>query len=818
MTSASATSPGSSSSAAGSASAAAARSATLPLLAAFLYEDAASYSPYGPASRLFWNELFVDPRRLPELARSPEAQRLLASDALRREVAQLSAGSLIDYGRVAALKRRVLAPLAAAFFAKGSPEERRAALADLRERRPELDAYAAFRAATERFDAPWQEWPQALRGAGAAGGALDPDAYDGAAYRFHLYAQLAAEEQVASAAEAAGGLYLDLPLGVLPSSFDAWRQPELFVTGATAGAPPDPLFSLGQDWGFHPIHPQRQRRDGYRHLRAVLRHHLAHARMLRIDHVMQLHRLFWIPRGVDKRDGVYVRYPAEELYAILSLESHRARARVVGENLGTVPRYVDRALSRHGVLKMYVLPFEVDGSLPRGRLHRPVPDDAVASVDTHDMPTFRAFWEGADVDDRRDLGLLDAREAAAEMRGREGMRALWRRGLAASGHLRPRPGAERGAAGSAAGSVEILSAALASLGESASPLVLVNLEDLWGELAPQNVPGTWHERPNWRRRAALTLEEIATDPAIRAVLDRLDAARRGDLAASAPAGTASATLYEDRRAPDHQTGRNPMSDDKTPAVSRSDPSERGGTAVAEAPAEGAGEAMRPVPQRSLLSDDDLHLFNEGRHFRLYTKLGAHRRSLDGSDGYNFAVWAPDAEGVSVVGDFNGWNRDRHPLAPRGSSGIWEGFLPGVEPGRPLQVPRALPLRWLPGGQGRSVRGAQRGAAEDRLGALAPRLRVGGRRLDGLPRRARRPRRAGVDLRGPPRLLAPRAGGRRPLPDLPRGGRAARRPLRAPRLHPRRAAADHGAPVLRLVGLPDHRLLRADRAATARPRT
>jgi 1,4-alpha-glucan branching enzyme len=247
-----------------------------------------------------------------------------------------------------------------------------------------------------------------------------------------------------------------------------------------------------------------------------------------------------------------------------------------------------------------------------------------------------------------------------------------------SGHLAPADAAaKRGEA--------VLSAALASLGESAAPLVLANLEDLWGELLPQNVPGTWRERPNWRRRAALTLEEAAHDPRIRGVLERLDAARRGETAAPAPSGIASATREGSHQNLDHETGRKAMSDDTTRDPKRRRTAGGGATAVAEAEdatpqATQGAEAMQPVPNRSLLTDDDLHLFNEGRHFRLYDKLGARRRTLDGVAGYNFAVWAPDAESVHVVGDFNGWNRDAHPLAPRGSSGIWEGFLPGIEPG------------------------------------------------------------------------------------------------------------------------------------------
>ncbi len=133
-------------------------------------------------------------------------------------------------------------------------------------------------------------------------------------------------------------MYLDLPLGLHPDSFDTWRYPQLFVKGMSGGAPPDPVFTTGQNWAFQPVHPQAMRVDGYKYAIAYIRNHLRYARLLRIDHVMGLHRLYWIPEGMSGDRGLYVKYPAEEMYAILSLESHRANAGIVGENLGVVPR------------------------------------------------------------------------------------------------------------------------------------------------------------------------------------------------------------------------------------------------------------------------------------------------------------------------------------------------------------------------------------------------------------------------------------------------------------------------------------------------
>ena len=164
---------------------------------------------------------------------------------------------------------------------------------------------------------------------------------------------------------------------------------------ASAGAPPDLFFSKGQDWGFAPLHPRRIRESGYRYVLAFLRFQMHHARLLRIDHVMGLHRLYWVPRGFEARQGTYVNYPAEELHAIFNLESHRNRTRLVGENLGTVPPAVNESMERHGLREMFVVQFE-ERPDPKAALRSP-PALSVASLNTHDTPTFAAHWRGDDL-------------------------------------------------------------------------------------------------------------------------------------------------------------------------------------------------------------------------------------------------------------------------------------------------------------------------------------------------------------------------------------------------------------------------------------
>lgn len=484
--------------------------ATLPLLASFL-DEPFDPSPYAPVSRLFWNEFYVDVTRVPELARCPAARSLLASNEVRSHIEGLRSTNLADYRGQMALKRRVLEELARYVFAEAS--ERRVALRRFVDAHPAVEDYARFRAACERRRSPWPEWPEPLRN-----GVLAPGDYDGETERYHLYAQWVTQEQIQRLSDAAEGngqlMYLDLPLGVHPHGYDVWRHRDVFAADVSGGAPPDAVFTKGQDWGFPPLHPEKLREQRYRYVIAYLRHHLQRARILRIDHVMGLHRLFWIPRGLDAGDGVYVRYPAQEFYAILTLESHRHKAWIVGENLGTVPSYVNPAMSRHNIHRMYVVHYELASHARRPL--RAVSANSVASLNTHDMPPFAAFWKGLDIQDRLRLGLLNGTSARAERRSRQRQRKALVTSFERKGRLSNAPPDAR----------SMLRAVLAFLASSPARAVLVNLEDLWLETQPQNVPGTWNEHPNWQRKARHSLEAFRQMPEVVDTLCEIDLLRK----------------------------------------------------------------------------------------------------------------------------------------------------------------------------------------------------------------------------------------------------------------------------------------------------
>jgi 4-alpha-glucanotransferase len=472
--------------------------ATLPLLPTFL-DKLFGPSPYLPASRLLWNEFYLDISSVPELQECRSAQALLGSSSFLNEIKALRRSRLVDYQRQMILKRHVLEELCRHLFAEAS--NRLEELHRFAEEDPLVEDYARFRAACEKRGNSWRFWPQPLRE-----GILAEGDYEEENRRYHLYVQWLAHQQVKNVSEKAREksvqLYLDLPLGVHPDGYDVWRERETFIPDTSAGSPPDAVFTKGQDWGFPPLHPERIREQGYRYVIACLRHHLRCAGVLRIDHVMSLHRLFSIPKGLEAAHGVYVRYQAAELYAILALESHRHKAIIVGEDLGTVPSYVRPAMKKRDLYRMYVVHYELATDPRRGL--PPVSSNSVASLNTHDMPPFAAFWQGLDIEERRRIGLLDRAGVKEEKNRLLSMKKALIAFLR-DGHWLQ--GAENDIAA-------VLKACLSFLAASQARMVLINLEDLWLETQPQNIPSTRREYPNWRRRAQYTFEQFSQLPQV----------------------------------------------------------------------------------------------------------------------------------------------------------------------------------------------------------------------------------------------------------------------------------------------------------------
>ncbi len=576
---------------------------TLPLLAGF-YDEPFDPSPYAPASRLAYNELYLDLAALPQMQGSSSARAALDRAYVQMHADGLDRAGAVDYRAAAELSRGALDALAG--LAARDPKAT-AALAAFSEQFPTLDGYARFRGAMA-MHGPWTGWPTAMR----AGTLTDAD-IDPATYQRHRYAQMCLHAQLSALRDAEGdgelGLYLDLPVGVGGLSYDTWLHRDAFALGLSTGAPPDALFAGGQNWAFPPLHPERIRRQGYRYLIDVLRTHLRYAKVLRIDHVMGLHRLYVIGEGLDAKTGVYVRYRHEELWAIVTLESHRAQAMIVGEDLGTVPDAVRDAMAEHGVSGMHVVQYEARPD-PHAALG-PAPATSVASLNTHDMPPWAGYFDGADLDVAAGIGWLDDDAVARGRVARRQLTDALTSQLSATQDLSPGADAE-----------EVMHAAHLHLAASDARLVLVSLSDLAGVARSINVPGTCDEHDNWSLRLPVPWPALLDEPAVASHLAEIDRLRRGER-------------------------------------------------------EVVGDVRHDV---SRLSSDDTYLLAEGTHTHLHDVLGAHETSVDGVAGTHFAVWAPSARAVSVVGDFNAWTADRHPLAPRDRSGVWEGFVPGLRRG------------------------------------------------------------------------------------------------------------------------------------------
>ncbi len=444
--------------------------ATLPLCAAFLNEPL-EISPYAPVSRMHWNELYLDVSALPEVGHNGEVRTRLQSTSLANKAAQLNASDHVDHKRAMALKRSLLEPLAHQAFAEN------AAWTHAMTSRPQVAEYARFRAEHESGD-------------------LEQN------MRYHVYVQLAFEAQLRSLQRkftTGPGLYLDVPVGVHRDGFDAWKFPEAFLPNTAAGAPPDALFTGGQNWGFSPAHPVRIRESGYDYMYRYLRALALHAGILRIDHVMGLHRIFAIPDGTEGKDGTYIRFHAEEQWAILCLVAHQCGCIVVGEDLGTVPAAVRKAMDEHETLRMFVGLYSFADR--KGTLRAPK-STQVSSLGTHDTPTLAGFLEGRDIDERFEMGILNAAQKKRDHLEREQLHQALAKKYGRSVD-------------------QIHRGLLKALAASDSPLLLATLEDCWGEARPQNTPGTGADWANWKRRMTQSLEQIMRSDRIEKVTDTL---------------------------------------------------------------------------------------------------------------------------------------------------------------------------------------------------------------------------------------------------------------------------------------------------------
>jgi 4-alpha-glucanotransferase len=471
-----------------------------PLHAPFRSDPEAA-SPYAASSRRWLNSLYVALDDVPE-ARDARVRALLDDPARLERVARLRKTADVDYTRVAEVKDEVLL---ACFDALGDDTARNAAFEEWCAAQGDpLARFAAFEAIVARFGRDLSAWPATLRTPASPDVALFA-ASEEHEVRYAMYLQWLAAEQleaVAADAEQHGvRLYRDLAVGVDANAADVWVDADAYVADVSVGAPPDVLNTLGQDWGLPPPDPRRLARDGYAELLALVQSNCHDAGALRIDHAFSLARLYWIPRGAGAREGTYVTYPLDDLAGVVALASVRERCVVIGEDLGTVPEGFRERMDERGVLSYRILFFErrLDGSFVPPEEY---PALALAASGTHDLPTIPAWLRGEDVALRDRLGLLETPLAGAQAE-RERDRTAFLDALVAHGDL---------ARGERGDDTAVVVAANRYLAATPCAIVMAQLDDVLGERAPVNVPGTSTEYPNWRRKLGIDVEALAADP------------------------------------------------------------------------------------------------------------------------------------------------------------------------------------------------------------------------------------------------------------------------------------------------------------------
>jgi 4-alpha-glucanotransferase len=497
--------------------------------------DPARSSPYSASNRHFLNILYIAVPAVPEFEECEAARSRVAEPVFASRLDNLRSAPLVDYRSVANAKLEILELLFQDFCTGhlGPGTERALAfLSFVADGGALLQSHARFDALDQHFrttlatPSGWLSWPLEFRDVNGPA-ARHYAATHPLQVQFYLYLQWLAHNQLRSAQALTRelgmpiGLYGDYAVGSNPSGSETWVDQTSYRMGAEIGAPPDPLALRGQVWGIPPQDPfvmQTQQLQGFVRL---IRNNMRYYGALRLDHVMSLCRLWWVAAGNSPMDGAYVHYPLHQLLAVLALESVRSSCLVVGEDLGVVPDEMRRAMPEFGLYHYKVLLFEKAGD----RFRRP--DEfvrrALGTVTTHDMPTLRSYWEGLDIELRRNLNLYPSDEIEREVQGeRDRDRVALLTALGEQG-LRPASPANP----SEPFTADLANALHVYLARSPTVLVAMQIEDLLGMVDPVNVPGTDREYPNWQRKLTVDVEDMVTRQDFEASFVEVGRARGG---------------------------------------------------------------------------------------------------------------------------------------------------------------------------------------------------------------------------------------------------------------------------------------------------
>ncbi|MGN7083800.1 1,4-alpha-glucan branching protein GlgB [Neisseria sp. P0001.S005] len=695
-----------------------------PLHALFTSKPAFA-SPYSPSSREWLNPIYLDIEKVGAFTYNEQLKNWLAQPKIRQRIAALRVTETVTYTAVWACKRDALHMAFNAFeqdSCEAAANERAAFEAFVLEKGKALQGFGLFEALDQYYSRPgqvgWQSWPSEFHqpdGEAVEKFALSHERE----IRFYMWLQWLCAEQLQEVNQAAAeygvklGIYGDLAVGVARGSADTWLNRQDYCMDVSVGAPPDPLGPTGQNWDLPPLNPLMLKHTGYEKFAHLLRENMRLYGVLRIDHVMALCRLWWVLNGKTVDFGAYVHYDAEVMFAILALESRRNRCVIIGEDLGTVPDQARYLLNRYQVFSYKVMYFSKGWN--GFQLPEEYPEQAITVISTHDVAPLAGYWIGKDLDTMFKLGTLpDAAAFQTALDEREHDKADLLDKLKETGCL----GAD---VQMPAKADETLLAALHKYGAlSRSKLYAVQLENLLGVIDNLNVPGVPDGYPNWAQKMPVSLEDFLQHRLMGGQLAIIDEVRmktnsqiktyheldqiERDTVESLFLATHSdvfAYLGRHRLAEGDEVVRvlvpGAVSVDivnrrSGELIVPSEKIDERGFFVAVLPDEAPDYALsirytedsEPVIEEdpyhfsSALQDMDSWLLAEGKHLRPYETLGAHFAELDGVKGVRFAVWAPNAQRVSVIGEFNNWDGRRHVMRFHRDNGIWDIFIPAVK--------------------------------------------------------------------------------------------------------------------------------------------
>lgn len=695
-----------------------------PLHALFTSKPAFA-SPYSPSSREWLNLIYLDVEKVGAFTYNEQLKNWLAQPKIRQRIAALRITETVTYTAVWACKRDALHMAFNAFeqdTCEAAENERAAFEAFVLEKGKALQGFGLFEALDQYYSRPgqvgWQSWPSEFHQ--PDGEAVEKFARSHEReIRFYMWLQWLCAEQLREVNQAAVeygvklGIYGDLAVGVARGSADTWLNRQDYCMDLSVGAPPDPLGPTGQNWDLPPLNPLMLKHTGYEKFAHLLRENMRLYGVLRIDHVMALCRLWWVLNGKTADFGAYVHYDAEVMFAILALESRRNRCVIIGEDLGTVPDQARHLLNRYQVFSYKVMYFSKGWN--GFQLPEEYPEQAITVISTHDVAPLAGYWTGKDLDTMFKLGTLpDAAAFQTALDEREHDKADLLDKLKETGCL----GAD---VQMPAKADETLLEALHKYGAlSRSKLYAVQLENLLGVIDNLNVPGVTEGYPNWAQKMPVSLEDFLQHRLMGGQLAIIDEVRmktnsqiktyheldqiERDTVESLFLATHSdvfAYLGRHRLAEGDEVVRvlipGAVSVDivnrrSGELIVPSEKIDERGFFVAVLPDDAPDYALRirytedtepvieedPYHFSSALQDMDSWLLAEGKHLRPYETLGAHFAELDGVKGVRFAVWAPNAQRVSVIGEFNNWDGRRHVMRFHRDNGIWDIFIPAVK--------------------------------------------------------------------------------------------------------------------------------------------